>query len=90
MIKDFGIVLNFTLQMTPMRQRMGHGGKEVAEISETQVVEKEKILAEQEQLVKGRRRPRHWEHLKYSQLPPWMQDNEFILAHHRPVLRYFT
>ena len=69
---------------------MGHGGKEVAEMLETQLAEKEKILAEEEQLVGGgRRKPRHWEHLKYSQLPPWMQDNEFILAHHRPVLRYF-
>ena len=69
---------------------MGHGGKEVAEMLETQLAEKEKILAEKEQLVGGgRRKPRHWEHLKYSQLPPWMQDNEFILAHHRPVLRYF-
>jgi len=69
---------------------MGHGGKEVADILETQVAEKEKILAEQEQLEKSRGRPRHWEHLKYSQLPPWMQDNEFILAHHRPVLRSFN
>ena len=69
---------------------MGHGGKEVAEMLETQLSERERLLAEQEQLVGGgRRKPRHWEHLKYSQLPPWMQDNEFILAHHRPVLRYF-
>ena len=68
--------------MTAMRQRMGHREREVAEVLER---EKEQAARKKE----GGRRPRHWEHLKYSELPPWMQDNEFILAHHRPVLRYF-
>ena len=68
--------------MTAMRQRMGHREREVAEILER---EKEQQAARRRE----GRRPRHWEHLKYSELPPWMQDNEFILAHHRPVLRYF-
>ena len=68
--------------MTPTRQRMGLEERDMAEILET---------SEKEQLGRrgGRRRPRHWEHQKYSELPSWMQDNEFILAHHRPVLRYF-
>ena len=68
--------------MTAMRQRMGHREREVAEVLER---EKEQAARKKE----GGRRPRHWEHLKYSELPPWMQDNEFILAYHRPVLRCF-
>ena len=69
--------------MTPTRQRVGLGGREMAEVLER---------PEEEQVARRevRRRARHWEHLKYSELPPWMQDNEFILAHHRPVLRYFN
>ena len=69
--------------MTPTRQRVGLAEREMAEILER---------PEEEQPARREwgRRARHWEHLKYSELPPWMQDNEFILAHHRPVLRYFN